>query len=79
MLFRRGRVKASRATLIFAIMMAVAFEGEFLQLLWSDVAAKGFKSTVADHLFATALGFTLWGALPAIFFLISRELKKQGK
>jgi hypothetical protein len=59
--------------------MAIGMEGQFLQLVRLDVAAKGFKPTVADHLFATALGFVLWGAMPCIFLLISRELKKQGK
>jgi hypothetical protein len=77
--YRKGRVKPSRATLILAIVTAVGMEGQFLQLVWLEVGAKGFKSAVADHLFATALGFVLWGALPCIFFLISRELKKQGK
>lgn len=60
-------------------MMAIGMEGKFLQLVWLDVAAKGLKSAVADHLFATVLGFVLWGALPCTFLLISRELKKQGK
>jgi hypothetical protein len=77
--FRTERIKASRAALIFAITTAVGFEGNFARLLWSDAKARGFKSAVGDHLFAAALGLALWGALPFIFFLISRELKKQGK
>jgi hypothetical protein len=77
--FRTGRVKASRATLVLAITAGIGLESEFLRIVWSDVKAHGFKSTVGDHHFATILGFTLWGALPFVFFLISRELKKQGK
>lgn len=78
-MFRRDRIKASRSALIFAITTAVGFEGNFARLLWSGAKANGFKSAVGDHIFATILGFTLWGALPFVFFLISRELKKQGK
>ena len=77
--FGRRRAKPSNAALFFAILLGIGLESQFLRIVWSDVAAKGFKSAVSDHLFATGLGFVLWGALPAVFFLISRELKKQEK
>jgi hypothetical protein len=76
---RRGRVKASRAALVLAITAGIGLESEFLRIVWSDVKAHGFKSTFGDHIVAMVLGFALWGALPFVFFLISRELKKQGK
>ena len=71
--------KPSNAALFFAIVVAIGLESKFLRIVWSDVAANGFKSAVADHLLGTVIGFVLWGALPFVFFLISRELKKQGK
>jgi hypothetical protein len=77
--FRTRRVKASRAALIFAMATGIGLESEFLRIVWLDVKAYGFRSAVGNQLFATMLGFALWGALPFIFFLISRELKKQGK
>lgn len=62
----------------FAIMMGIGLESQFLRIVWSDVTAKGFKPAILDHLLETVIGFVLWGALPAVIFLISRELKKQG-
>ena len=63
----------------FAVLTAIGMEATFLSLLWRDVARQGFQATILQHPLGVTVGFFLWGLLPAIFFAISRILKRQGR